>query len=225
MKVGLLLLFIFSSAAFGHGGGLDKNGGHKDRKNGGYHCHREPCFSGQSKSSEALKEAVSQKREFSYIYNRDDWKHWSDFDGDCMNTRHEILLAQADGQVKLSPDGCFVSVGIWVDPFSGKKYTRASDIDVDHIVPLQWANDHGGDAWPSDKKERFANDPINLLAVDDGLNQTKGAKGPDQWMPPNQAFRCEYLRLWQTVLKTYPSLKMRADEERVYRKQLNSCKE
>ena len=27
-----------------------------------------------------------------------------------------------------------------------------------------------------------------LLAVDDGLNQTRGAQGSDQWMPPNRAF-------------------------------------
>ncbi len=33
--------------AFAHGGGLDANGGHHDRRRGGYHCHREPCFSRQ----------------------------------------------------------------------------------------------------------------------------------------------------------------------------------
>ena len=29
-----------AGAAGAHGGGLDKNGCHHDRKNGGYHCHR-----------------------------------------------------------------------------------------------------------------------------------------------------------------------------------------
>jgi hypothetical protein len=29
----------FASSAFGHGGGLDANGCHNDRKRGGYHCH------------------------------------------------------------------------------------------------------------------------------------------------------------------------------------------
>jgi len=29
-------------AAWAHGGGLDRHGCHHDRKNGGYHCHREP---------------------------------------------------------------------------------------------------------------------------------------------------------------------------------------
>ena len=35
----LLIIFIFASNAFGHSGGTDSNGGHHDRKGGGYHYH------------------------------------------------------------------------------------------------------------------------------------------------------------------------------------------
>lgn len=35
----VLSLLITATAAFGHGGGTDRNGCHHDRKNGGYHCH------------------------------------------------------------------------------------------------------------------------------------------------------------------------------------------
>jgi hypothetical protein len=40
-KFGLILLIMmcFGTFAYGHGGGLDSNGCHNDRKNGGYHCH------------------------------------------------------------------------------------------------------------------------------------------------------------------------------------------
>ena len=40
----LLLVCIFYQAkpVMGHGGGLDKNGCHHNRKTGGYHCHRGP---------------------------------------------------------------------------------------------------------------------------------------------------------------------------------------
>lgn len=141
-----------------------------------------------------------------------------------MNTRHEILLAQADGPVKKSRDGCYISTGTWDDPFSGKTMHRASDLDVDHIIPLKWASDHGGLGWPAREKELFANDPLNLLAVDDGLNQSKGAKGPTDWMPPNHAFRCEYIGQWQAVLVKYPKLSMSPKENRVFKKQINSCK-
>ncbi|MEX1198246.1 MAG: hypothetical protein WEB57_10340 [Pseudohongiellaceae bacterium] len=28
-------------------------------------------------------------------YNRDDWEHWEDFDQDCQNTRHELLISRS----------------------------------------------------------------------------------------------------------------------------------
>lgn len=34
------LLAALGAACHAHGGGLDKNGCHHDRKHGGYHCHR-----------------------------------------------------------------------------------------------------------------------------------------------------------------------------------------
>lgn len=219
----VVLSLLPAQLALGHGGGLDSNGGHNDRKYGGYHCHREPCISMHAKQRKATEDASTQQRQFTPIYQRSDWKHWTDADNDCMNTRHEMLKAQADGPIKLSPDGCYVSTGVWDDPFSGKRFTRASDLDVDHIVPLKWASDHGGHGWPASLKEQFANDPINLLVVDDGLNQQKGAEGPTEWLPPNQAFRCEYLAMWQQTLAKYTELTMTPKEVRVFIRQLTAC--
>lgn len=219
----LLILLFCSSSVMSHRGGLDNNGGHYDKKTGDYHCHREACFKNQKQYKSASPDIIKKNRNSSYVYNRSDWKHWSDSDSDCMNTRHEILKDQADGPVKLSGNGCSVRSGLWYGPFSGKAFTLASDLDIDHIIPLKWANDHGGSGWPETLKEQFANDPVNLLAVDDSLNQAKGAKGPSEWMPPNQNFRCEYLQLWQKVLTKYPDLKMHNQEKRVYDKQLRAC--
>jgi hypothetical protein len=39
-----LLMMFFAGPAFAHGGGLDKCGGHKDRKQGGYHVHDQARF-------------------------------------------------------------------------------------------------------------------------------------------------------------------------------------
>lgn len=44
-KIILLLAIGFAAPVMGHGGGLDANGCHHDRKNGGYHCHRGPSLS------------------------------------------------------------------------------------------------------------------------------------------------------------------------------------
>ena len=76
-KLVFLLITLIYNPAISHNGGLDKNGGHNDRKNGGYHCHKEPCFSTHKQARDAIEEAVKNKREFSFIYRREDWKHWS----------------------------------------------------------------------------------------------------------------------------------------------------
>jgi hypothetical protein len=57
----ILLPFLLPASSFAHGGGLDSHGGHNDRKNGGYHCHRGP-LAGQSFSSKAemLKQLRAQ---------------------------------------------------------------------------------------------------------------------------------------------------------------------
>ena len=217
----LAIIFLLPSLVFAHGGSVDAKGGHTNKKTGEYHCHKKACYSMPKRPMINTSRAPK--------YNRDEWKHWSDLDFDCMNTRHEILKDQADKTkpetIKLSPDGCYISMATWHDPFSGKTYTRASDLDVDHIIPLKWAHDHGGYSWDRVKKEEFANDPINLLAVDDGLNQSKGAQGPTEWMPPNHAFRCEYLSKWQRVLKKYKALKMTPGEKRIFGRQLRACQE
>ena len=43
--VGMLVFIASVTAVLAHGGGLDSNGGHHNRRTGEYHCHREPCFS------------------------------------------------------------------------------------------------------------------------------------------------------------------------------------
>ena len=40
ISVMLLVLSAVAGDAWAHGGGLNKDGCHNDRKNGGYHCHR-----------------------------------------------------------------------------------------------------------------------------------------------------------------------------------------
>jgi len=137
-------------------------------------------------------------------YDRDDWKHWEDFDGDCQNTRHELLIATSEVPVTFtSTTGCTVATGQWLDPYTGDTYTLASDLDIDHVIPLNYAHLHGGSVWSAFVKKLFANDPENLLAVDDGENQSKSTKGPSEWMPPDESYQCEYARQWDFLMNKY----------------------
>lgn len=142
-----------------------------------------------------------------FTYDRDTWSHWEDFDGDCQNTRHELLITSSEVAVTFtSPSECTVSTGQWLDPFTGDTYTLASDLDIDHLIPLKYAHDHGGAVWSEFVKKLFANDIENLLAVDDGENQSKSAQGPSEWLPPDDAYHCEYVRKWGFVAAKYELL-------------------
>ena len=65
---------------------------------------------------------------------------------------------------------CNVTWGEWLGPYTGEMFTEASDVDIDHIVPLAHAHRNGGTAWSRTLKRQFANDPMNLLVVDDATN-------------------------------------------------------
>ena len=176
---------------------LDGSGGHNNRKTGEYHCHREPCLSTHQQVQSATQETT--RSSYSTLYDRNDWGGWIDEDGDCQNTRAEILIR--DSQAEVSFDGCRVVSGLWKLPYSGGSTTSASQIDIDHIIPLKWAHGHGGDRWSDAKKKAFANDPENLMATSSSANRSKGAKGPDEWMPAIN--RCSYAQRWEELIEKY----------------------
>ncbi|WP_292915749.1 hypothetical protein [Nitrosomonas sp.] len=77
-------------------------------------------------------------------YNRKDWPHWIDADGDCQNTRQELLIATSRKPVQFKDSKhCTVISGEWYGVYTGKMFTKASDVDIDHIVPLAHAHRHG----------------------------------------------------------------------------------
>ena len=128
---------------------------------------------------------------------------WMDVDRNCMNTRHEILRATSTGRVTLSRNGCSVTHGRWNDPYTNRIFTDPGDLDIDHIVPLSFAWHHGAHAWTPETRMQFANDPINLIAVDGPTNRQKSDSGPLKWLPPNVGYRCEYMLRFTRISKIY----------------------
>ena len=136
-------------------------------------------------------------------YDRDAFGRWADADGDCLNTRHELLAELSTGPVQFSANECRVVRGRWLDPYTDQIFTESSDLDVDHLVPLYWAWQRGAWSWSDEKKQKFGNDPRNLFAVDDGTNRSKSAKGPLEWLPPNQSFHCQYVSRFYRIVLIY----------------------
>ena len=159
-------------------------------------------------------------------YNRNDWKHWGDQDGDCQNTRHEVLIDESISPVKFkSIDKCQVASGKWYDPFTGETLTDATKLDVDHMVPLKNAHDSGGWKWDHQKKSEYANYikyPDHLIAVTASANRQKGAKSPDQWVPTNKDHWCNYAINWVEI-KAKWNLTLTKSEFESLEKMISNC--
>lgn len=137
-------------------------------------------------------------------YNRKDWPHWIDEDGDCQNTRQELLIATSKVSVQFKDSKhCTVISGEWYGVYTGKTFTKASDVDIDHIVPLAHAHRHGAENWTKEQRKTFANDFENLVAVSDSANRSKSDKAPDEWLPPLKSYWCEYGKRWERVKDKY----------------------
>ena len=131
-------------------------------------------------------------------YDRDHFAGWLDTDGDCVNTRHEILQEEAAG-FSMNVEGCAVASGEWFDPYTNRTFTDPRDLDVDHVVALADAWVSGAWAWADELLDRFSNDLGNLNAIAAGENRSKSARGPADYSPTAPAARCEYLVQYATV--------------------------
>jgi hypothetical protein len=68
---------------------------------------------------------------------------------DCHHHRETVLKRDGTGVVTASD--CSASSGTWISPYDNEKWTAASDVDIDHMVPLANAwivspepSNHGG---------------------------------------------------------------------------------
>ena len=130
-------------------------------------------------------------------YSRDQFgQAWFDTDRNGCDTRNDML--RRDLADRVMKNWCKVLAGTRSpDPYTGKKIRfvlgGASEIDIDHVVPLSDAWQKGAATWAAGKRLAFANDPLNLLAVDAGANRSKGDGDAATWLPPNRSYRCAYV--------------------------------
>ncbi|TGZ79597.1 hypothetical protein EX30DRAFT_380532 [Ascodesmis nigricans] len=154
-------------------------------------------------------------------YSRDLFKHWITISGSC-NTRETVL--KRDGTNVVTDSACASVSGSWYSPFDGATWTAASDVDIDHIVPLSDAWKSGANTWTAARRQEFANDLTNpqLMAVTDSVNQSKGDKSPDAWKPPLTSYYCTYAKMWVKVKSVY-GLSVKAAERTALTSMLNTC--
>ena len=159
-------------------------------------------------------------------YSRRDWKHWTDADRDCQDTRNEVLIEESLNTATFrTPDGCRVATGQWLAPYTNTVVTDPGNLDVDHMVPLGNAHQSGAWSWPAERKELYANhlaDPQHLIAVTASTNRSKGARAPDKWKPEDESYWCQYAIDWVSIKNTW-NLTATEPEHKALAQMLATC--
>ena len=137
------------------------------------------------------------------LFRRDNWGGWEDVDGDCQDTRQEVLIAQSLSPVSFADKGeCQVASGEWRGPYTGEEFANASDIVIDHIVPVKHAHYSGGWDWSTERRSSYFNDLSNdghLAAFGASVPRSRESKGPDEWRPADEGYWCQYAKDWIAV--------------------------
>lgn len=165
-------------------------------------------------------------------YSRDQFgRAWTDDNDDELGHNHcdtrDDILARDLTDVVLQGH-CKVMEGVLHDPYTGQviEFRRgpatSTKVQIDHIVPLADAWRTGAQKLTIEQRTNLANDPRNLLAVDGRANNAKSDQDASQWLPPNPAFHCAYVKK-QIEVKAIYHLWVAPEEKDAMRKVLSSC--
>lgn len=151
---------------------------------------------------------------------------WTDVDRNGCDTRNDVLQRDLTG-VTLQGK-CKVMTGLLADQYTGKQidFVRgnktSSLVQIDHVVALSDAWQKGAQQLTQEQRVTFANDPLNLLAVDGAANSSKGDGDAATWLPANKEFRCEYVARQVSVKATYGLWVTRAEKDAM-KQVLSTC--
>ncbi len=121
------------------------------------------------------------------------------------DTRNIILYRDLENV--LLEGECKVISGTLNDPYTGTiiEFTKddSDAVQIDHVIALSNAWQTGAQQLTIELRKQFANDPLELLAVDGAANQAKSDGDAATWLPKNKLFRCEYIARQIAVKKKY----------------------
>jgi hypothetical protein len=166
---------------------------------------------GQTTALAALAVVTVQGRAPKTGYSRDAFgSGWVDTDHNGCDTRNDVLSRDLiDDTFKPGTHNCVVLSGSLADPYSGRAIAfqrgqgTSNTVQIDHVVALSNSWQTGAQGWDAARRTAFANDQLNLLAVDGSLNMQKGDGDAATWLPPNKGYRCAYVARQVAVKVSY----------------------
>lgn len=157
-----------------------------------------PTSSDQLLATTVLEQLEIKGRAPKTGYTRTEfYSSWPKIEG--CSLRQRIIRREVGDTARLTDDACTVISGEFDEPYTGKhlvfnqKSDFSSGLQIDHIVALSDAWQKGAQYLSPETRYQIATDPLNLLAVDSSANQGKSDGDAATWLPPNKAFRCQYV--------------------------------
>lgn len=155
-------------------------------------------------------------------YSREEfYKTWPKIDG--CSLRQRIIKRELGDTAKLADDKCTVTAGEFNEPYTGEHMTLENKTDfskkiqIDHVVALSDAWQKGAQYLDKETRYNIATDPLNLLAVEANANQQKSDGDAATWLPPNKAFRCQYVARQVSVKYKYTLWVTQAEHDAIAR--------
>lgn len=162
-------------------------------------------------------------------YSRDKFgQKWADIDKNGCDQRNDVLGRDLSMVVRKPGSDCVVQSGILADLYTGHMIAfergreTSSAVQIDHVVALSDAWQKGAQQLPEKTRERLANDPDNLIAVDGPTNRKKSDGDAATWLPPDRSSWCDYAAR-QIMIKDRYGVWVTAPERAALERVLDGC--
>jgi hypothetical protein len=171
--------------------------------------HQQPAYA--AKALDVLATLPVKGRAAKTGYSREQFgQAWADVDRNGCDTRNDMLRRDLTTLgLKPGTRDCVVLSGVLTDPYTATviNFLRGSStstaVQIDHVVALSDAWQKGAQQLSAAQRLAFANDPLNLLAVDGPTNLKKSDGDAATWLPPHKSYRCTYVARQISVKSSY----------------------
>jgi hypothetical protein len=146
-------------------------------------------------------DALPVRDEYQLGYSRYRFGLWRDDDNNGCTSRDEVLVRDAVESVSRTKP-CDIVAGEWRSLYEDAVVNDPDAMTVDHVVGLWETWKSGGWDWTDAQRNDYLNDLETrnvMLAVSKAALKDKAGADPKDWLPPNVAFRCQYLQTWVDV--------------------------
>jgi hypothetical protein len=149
----------------------------------------------------AIRHLEVGKHSHAGVYDRE--RQFGDWisQGEGCDTRAVVLKVESLKPTTQNPN-CTIETGKWFSYYNATTYKLASELQIDHTVPVQNVWVSGAWRWDKATRVRYYNDlkdTRTLVGVDSHDNESKGDRDPTDWLPSRGT--CRYVRYW-TAVKT-----------------------